>query len=240
MLEPWKLHLNFYFLCFSFHFLFFFSFYVVSAFMRPLMLFDPLMGEVSQITPPCCLSLISTSRSPGSHDLLEVVRRMSSLVPCIIQSWGRTRDYVRINMAILTPLPFLRLLERALWEWHILHDLAVFTRKIILSVKCLTNVNTRYSSQYAEQVPYFSISVNFPFTGGKHKPVVQLSPQAEPHLASCCSLQNCWCFPYWGWSPSTEHRINELWLSHSWRKYSGNIWLCFPNVCVVVEHFLKV
>lgn len=78
MLEPWKLHVNFYFLCFSFHFLFFFSFSVVSAFMRPLMLFDPLMAEVPQITLPRCLSLISTRRSPGSHDLLEADKHLQS------------------------------------------------------------------------------------------------------------------------------------------------------------------
>jgi len=33
--------------------------------MRALMLFDPLMGEVPQITPPCRPSPISTNRSSG-------------------------------------------------------------------------------------------------------------------------------------------------------------------------------
>lgn len=172
MLETWKLHLNFYFLCFSFHFLFFFSFYVVSAFMRALVLFDPLMGEVPQITPPCCLSLISASRSPGSHDPLEAVRGMSSSVLCIFQRWGRTRDYVGKNIALTTLLPFLRLLERSLWEWHTLNDLlAVLARKTFFLWSACASIITRYSSQYPEQVPYFSISVNFSATSGKLKPV---------------------------------------------------------------------
>jgi len=39
------------------------------------MFFHTLMGEVPQVTPPCCLSPISTSRSPGSHDFLESCER---------------------------------------------------------------------------------------------------------------------------------------------------------------------
>lgn len=113
MLEPWKLCLNFYSLCFSFHFLFFFSLYVVNIFMRALMLFDPLTGEVPQITHPCCLSPISTVRSPGSHDLLEAVRGMSSSGLCFLQRKGWTWDWVGRKIALQMLLAFPRPLEKA-------------------------------------------------------------------------------------------------------------------------------
>lgn len=130
MLELRKLCLNFYSLCFSFHFLFFFSLYVVNAFMRALMLFDPLMGEVPQITLPCCLSRISTSRSPGSCDLLEAVRGMSSSGLCFLQMRGITWDWVGRKIALQSPLAFSRPLERASWVMHTVNDLlAVFARR---------------------------------------------------------------------------------------------------------------
>lgn len=80
-------------------------------------------------------------------------REMSSSVLCIKQNWERAQYQVGRNMAIPTPLSFLRLLERALWEWHTLNDfLTVFARKTFFLWSACTSIITRYSSQYTEQV----------------------------------------------------------------------------------------
>lgn len=235
MLEHQKLCLNFYSLCFFFHFLFFFSLCVVNAFMRALMLFDPLTGEVPQTTPPCSLSPISTSRSRGSHDLLEAVRGMSSSGLCFLRRRGRTWDWVGRKIALQIPLAFSRPLERASRVVRTLNDLlAGFARrKTSFLWSTCTDVITRCFCQppanTQSRCHNFLFQSNFP---SQVETRSWLPLLADPHLASRCSLQKCWWFHCWGRSPA----VKAQWLPPGptigcihgnclirWRRYSGHI-----------------